>query len=92
MKLNKKGIAMAAVVAGLFVAGQVKADEKAAAPAPAAKKMVKCEGVNSCKGHGACKSAHNECKGKNGCAGKGVVEMSEDECAAKKGHVAEEKK
>jgi hypothetical protein len=46
--------------------------------------MVKCEGVNSCKGHGDCKTAQNECKGKNGCGGKGFKMMSPAECDAAK--------
>lgn len=47
--------------------------------------MVKCEGVNSCKGHGQCKTSMNACKGMNSCKGKGVMEMSEADCKAKGG-------
>jgi uncharacterized membrane protein len=43
---------------------------------------IKCEGVNSCKGHGDCKTAQNDCKGHNGCKGKGFKMMSAEECAA----------
>ena len=45
---------------------------------------VKCEGVNSCKGRSACKSANNSCKGQNSCKGKGYLEMSKAECDAAK--------
>ncbi len=30
-----------------------------------------CQGQNSCKGKGGCKSGDNGCKGKNSCKGKG---------------------
>jgi hypothetical protein len=45
---------------------------------------VKCEGVNSCKGQSACKSANNSCKGQNSCKGKGYVEMTKADCTAAK--------
>ncbi len=35
--------------------------------------MVKCYGVNSCKGKSACKSSMNSCKSQNSCKGKGIV-------------------
>jgi hypothetical protein len=52
--------------------------------------MVKCEGVNSCKGHGSCKTAMNSCKGQNSCKGKGHIEMTEKECHDKGGHMMKE--
>ena len=45
---------------------------------------VKCEGVNSCKGKSACKSANNSCKGQNSCKGKGFLEMTQAQCDAAK--------
>ena len=48
----------------------------------------KCEGVNSCKGKGSCKTALNDCKGKNGCAGKGFLMMTPAECAKAKAEAA----
>lgn len=41
---------------------------------------VKCFGVNSCKGHGKCKTAKNSCKGQNACKGQGFVKMSAKKC------------
>jgi hypothetical protein len=41
---------------------------------------VKCEGVNSCKGQSACKSANNSCKGQNSCKGKGFVPLTQAKC------------
>ncbi len=40
----------------------------------------KCMGVNSCKGHSACKTATSSCKGLNSCKGKGFLEMTRAEC------------
>ena len=53
-----------------------------------AEDQIKCEGVNSCKGKGSCKSTMNDCKGKNGCAGKGFLMMSPAECAKAKAEAA----
>ena len=76
MKLTKKlsGVALATAAAGLFAV-------TAAAPIVAqTADMVKCEGVNGCKGKGACKTAKNACKGQNGCKGQGFTEMSKADC------------
>jgi hypothetical protein len=62
----------------------VRADEKSAAK----KSDVKCAGVNSCKGQGACAGKDNSCGGQNGCAGKGWIHTaSEKECKDKGGTV-----
>ena len=68
------GIALATAAAGMFAV--TVAGEAAAAQAP----MVKCEGVNACKGKGGCKSAANACKGHNACKGQSFMEMSQAEC------------
>ncbi len=70
-------VALAAAAAVMFSTAAVstaRADEA----------KVKCEGVNSCKGHSACKSANNACKGQNSCKGKGFLEMSQADCNAAK--------
>jgi hypothetical protein len=56
--------------------------------ASAADAKVKCEGVNSCKGKSACKSANNSCKGQNSCKGKGYLEMTQAQCDAAKAKAA----
>ncbi len=71
------GVALAAAAAVMFstvVMTTAQADEA----------KVKCQGVNSCKGQSACKSANNACKGQNSCKGKGFVEMSKADCNAAK--------
>lgn len=87
--IGNKQAALATVVAGLFALGAGQAF--AADSQPSAEK-IKCEGVNSCKGHGACKTAKNACGGKNGCAGQGFVMMTPEECEAAKARMSEEKK
>lgn len=77
---------IASLAAGLFLAGHVMAEDAPATGEAAAK--VKCSGVNSCKGTGACKSATNACAGQNGCKGKGWIEVdSEKACTDKAGTV-----
>ena len=70
---NLTGIALATVAAGMFVM-------TAAGPAAAQAAKVKCEGVNSCKGHSDCKGAKSSCKGLNACKGQGMMEMSQVDC------------
>lgn len=45
---------------------------------------VKCEGVNACKGQGACATAANGCAGKNACKGASFLMLTKAECDAAK--------
>lgn len=85
MKSHIKGAVIATAVAGLFMARGALAQDTGGAKGAAAK--VKCEGVNECKGKGACDGAGHDCAGKNGCKGKGWVEMSAADCKTKGGTV-----
>ena len=83
---NAMGFAVAAAVVGMLATGyQFTADEKKD------EGSVKCAGINSCKGHGACASADGShaCAGKNDCKGKGWVMASADDCTAKGGTVVQ---
>jgi hypothetical protein len=82
MSINGKAIAM--TVAGLLLA---VAPSVGHADNKTKEAKVKCAGINSCQGKGACSGASNGCAGKNGCKGKGWVEASEKECKDKKGTV-----
>ena len=82
MNVRVKGAVVATAVAGLFLAKGVLAQ---GAGGKAEAKTVRCEGVNACKGQGACGGATHDCAGKNACKGKGWVEVSADECKAKGG-------
>jgi hypothetical protein len=75
------GLMLATAAAGLFAVAPV-------ANAAKHEGNVMCEGVNGCKGKGACKTATNGCKGQNACKGKGVMTMSAKECADMGGKVA----
>jgi len=88
MERVTKGWLIASAAAVLIGSGTVpiRAAEKAGAD------MVECAGVNTCKGHGACKSADNACKGQNACKGKGFVELSAADCAKQGGKILGEKK
>lgn len=74
------GLMLATAAAGLFAVVPV-------ANAAKHEGNVMCEGVNGCKGKGACKTAANACKGQNACKGKGVMMMNAKDCAAKGGKV-----
>jgi uncharacterized membrane protein len=80
--VKSRAVYLASAAAALFVAGAsgpAFADDEAGSEA-----KIKCEGVNECKGHGACSTANNSCAGKNSCRGKGFKMMTPEECAAAK--------
>lgn len=83
--MTMKGALIAASVAGLFatVAAPV------ASAADKADDSVMCEGINACKGKGACGGAGHSCAGQNACKGKGVVKTTKKDCDAKGGKVAQ---
>lgn len=80
--MTMKSMMIAAGVAGMFAVGatgSASADKKGG--------EVMCEGVNGCKGHGACKGSGHSCAGKNGCKGQGFTKTTMDDCLAKGGKV-----
>jgi hypothetical protein len=91
MKSNKAGGgAVAAAVVGMLATGYQFTGDAAKDEG-----SVKCAGINSCKGHGACSAADGShaCAGKNECKGKGWVKVkSEKECTDKGGTVVKEEK
>jgi hypothetical protein len=82
--MNAKSILIASTAAMLLISGAVtaRADDMANGG-----KQVSCFGINSCKGHGSCKTAQNDCKGKNACKGQGNTMTSSEDCSAKGGKV-----
>jgi len=70
-------VAMATAAALLFA-------EMAVSTATAAEATLSCFGVNTCKGHSACKTARNDCKGQNACKGLGFVDLTRQDCEASK--------
>jgi hypothetical protein len=84
MKTNIVSGATLAVAAVALAMGGLSATPTFAKTA----KTVMCMGINSCKGHSACKTASNECKGQNSCKGHGwLPAKSEAACEAKGGTV-----
>jgi len=83
--MNAKSILIASTAAMLLITGAVtaRADEMMSG------KQVTCFGINSCKGHGSCKTAQNDCKGKNACKGQGNTVTSSEDCSSKGGKVVE---
>jgi len=87
MKNQVKGALIAAAVAGLFLAQAARAADEGKSEA----KSVECAGINSCKGHGACKGAGHDCAGKNACKGQGFDKVSSaKECTDKGGKILKE--
>ena len=85
MRNQIQGAMLAAAVAALFAAnGALAAEEKKAEG-----KKVQCEGINACKGQGACAGEGHSCGGQNACKGKGVTLASAEECKEKGGKVVE---
>ena len=80
----KTGLAIASAAAALFASAGFTTVAHAADDG-----MVKCSGINSCKGTSDCKTAHNSCKGMNECKGHGFKAMSEKQCAAAGGSLTE---
>jgi hypothetical protein len=87
---NSNALTIASAVASMFAA-QALAGDKPPAPKEAKPAEVHCEGVNSCKGTGACGGAGHGCAGQNACKGQGWVSMSEKDCKAKGGKIASSK-
>lgn len=89
MKISTKGVLMLSAVASLAAYAGNK-------PAPAKDKkeaaQVRCEGVNECKGKGACGGATYDCAGNNECKGKGWILLSDADCKAKGGKAVGEGK
>ena len=77
---------LTAAVAGLLTVGTLGT---ASTTHAAEGDKVKCYGVNSCKGTGACSGAGHGCAGKNACKGQGFVEMSKDDCMQKGGKLTQ---
>jgi len=79
----KSGLALATTAAALFSMGTVATTVHAAEDA-----VVKCSGINSCKGTSECKTAKSECKGQNSCKGQGwTATKSAAECTSAGGKV-----
>ena len=86
MSIQKKtvGASLATAAAAMFIAGAAITTVPSAAHAS----DVKCAGINSCKGTGACATATNACKGHNACKGQGWVKTkSASDCTEKGGTV-----
>lgn len=62
------------------IAGSMFASAPVLAGSAGGEAVVKCFGVNKCKGHNDCKTATNACKGHASCKGQGFIKMSQHAC------------
>lgn len=85
--MNAKSLLIASAAATLFLSGAATAmaDDKAGGD------QIVCEGINACKGQGACAGGGHGCAGKNACKGQGRMKTTAADCTAKGGKVAEAK-
>ncbi len=83
--LKLTGSMLAVAAATLITTGC--ANQAANSTSAASTAKVHCNGVNECKGHGACATENNACGGKNACKGQGFIELTADECEAQGGTV-----
>ena len=84
--IGKSGAALAAAAFTLAISGMAPVS---VTTAQAADGMVKCAGVNACKGTSECATATNACKGQNTCKGHGFISLSKAECEAQGGEILE---
>ena len=87
------GVALASAAATLLLAGcggsskSAETEVKTVVPEAAKVAEIKCSGINSCKGTGACATATHACAGQNSCKGQGWVKASKADCDSKGGTV-----
>ena len=89
------GAVVATLVAGMFAAGSLAAQEdtKSGTRTKETSSKVKCAGINECKGKGECAGPGHACAGHNECKGKGwVTRESEQACKDAGGTVVASKK
>lgn len=86
MKTQTK-LALATAAASLFAAAATQAQYSPDDAKDKKEGLVKCYGVNACKGKGVCGTEKHDCAGKNACKSQGVTKLTPKECEAKKGTV-----
>jgi hypothetical protein len=84
--VTKSGAALASMAFAMAISGATLVAPTASSAQDA---TVHCAGVNSCAGHGECKTASNDCKGLNSCKGKGFISLTTAECTKQGGTVLE---
>lgn len=77
-------VALASATAAFVLTGISAASIANAAPKAA---LVKCSGINSCKGKSACGTATTACAGLNSCKGKGWIKTTAKACKTKGGKI-----
>lgn len=89
MKNTTKGLILMSAVAAMT---SFAADKPVKGKEMKEVAQVSCEGVNECKGKGACGGVGHDCAGQNECKGKGWISLSAADCKTKGGKVVADKK
>jgi hypothetical protein len=74
--ITRSNAALAAAALTLAVTGAGLVSTTASA----AEGKVMCQGVNACKGQGACKTASNSCAGQAACKGQAWIHTTSAQC------------
>ena len=89
---NKLANLLAVSAASLFLSACNKGSAETTSPSDAATaaggggdEVVKCLGINECKGQSLCDTATTACAGQNECKGKGWIKVPKSECDEKGG-------
>lgn len=77
---SKKASLLALAAAGLCLTGCAMMDEASSGP-----DIIKCMGINQCKGQSSCKTSRSACKGLNNCRQSGWIATTEQDCREKNG-------
>jgi uncharacterized membrane protein len=82
MNAPMKGSLVAMAAAGLFACSSGGSHPASSQPASrsGSAELVKCAGVNECKGTGQCAGQGHDCAGHNECKGQGWVKLEAEEC------------
>jgi len=79
--MNKKAILAGAALTGLLFGVSGCSSSKSTGN----EVVGECQGMNSCKGTGACGGKGHSCAGQNKCKGQGWLKLSKKDCLAKNG-------
>ena len=74
--MKTSGAVLASAAAGLFML----AATAPVAHADPAEEIVRCYGINACKGNGDCGGKGHSCAGENECKGKGYLNFDKETC------------
>jgi uncharacterized membrane protein len=86
---TRTSLASAAALVALAIASTAPAHAEDASAGK--EELVRCYGINTCKGTSLCATAKHDCKGLNTCKGEGVLVKAKSACLKEGGTLTEPK-